>query len=114
MYDDSAVNCPGWQFDIKKMMMGNMTLPRNKSRRVTLDDVAARARVSAVTASRVLRKPEMVSADLRARADNTDSELGYIPNQLASALACITYGAHRGYCPLPHQRRVRRLPAGLA
>ena len=48
-------------------MVGDMALPRNKSRRVTLDDVATRARVSAVTASRVLRKPEMVSADLRAR-----------------------------------------------
>ena len=71
--------------DIKKRH--DMTLPRNKSRRVTLDDVATRARVSAVTASRVLRKPEMVSADLRARVDSAVRELAYIPNQLASALA---------------------------
>ncbi|MGB8313098.1 MAG: LacI family DNA-binding transcriptional regulator [Aestuariivirga sp.] len=62
-------------------------LPRNKSRRITLDDVATRAKVSAVTASRVLRKPEMVSADLRARVDGAVRDLGYIPNQLASALA---------------------------
>src|SRR5215210_1939634 len=69
-----------------------MTLPKNKTRRVTLDDVATRARVSAVTASRVLRKPEMVSADLRARVDGAVQDLGYIPNQLASALASSRTG----------------------
>ena len=63
------------------------TLPKSKPRRITLDDVASRAKVSAVTASRVLRKPEMVSADLRARVDSAVRELAYIPNQLASALA---------------------------
>jgi LacI family transcriptional regulator, gluconate utilization system Gnt-I transcriptional repressor len=67
-------------------------LPRNKSRRITLDDVATRAKVSAVTASRVLRKPEMVSADLRARVDGAVRDLGYIPNQLASALASSRTG----------------------
>ena len=69
-----------------------MTLPRNKIRRVTLDDVATRARVSAVTASRVMRKPEMVSADLRARVDSAVRELAYIPNQLASAIASSRTG----------------------
>ena len=39
----------------------------DKPRRATLSDVAAQAGVSAVTASRALRKPEMVSADLRQR-----------------------------------------------
>ena len=71
--------------DIETVEMTN--LPRGKSRRITLDDVASRAKVSAVTASRVLRKPEMVSADLRARVDSAVRELAYIPNQLASALA---------------------------
>ena len=59
----------------------------HKRRRKTLSDVAARAGVSAVTVSRALRKPEMVSADLRARITAAVRELGYIPNQLASALA---------------------------
>ena len=67
-------------------------LPKRKSRRVTLDDVASRAKVSMVTASRVLRKPEMVSADLRARVDSAVRELAYIPNQLASALASSRTG----------------------
>ena len=58
-----------------------------RRRRKTLSDVAARAGVSAVTVSRALRKPEMVSADLRARVAAAVRELAYIPNQLASALA---------------------------
>ena len=68
------------------------TQPKVKSRRITLDDVASRANVSAVTASRVLRKPEMVSADLRARVDSAVRDLAYIPNQLASALASSRTG----------------------
>lgn len=68
------------------------TQPKVKSRRITLDDVASRAKVSTVTASRVLRKPEMVSADLRARVDSAVRELAYIPNQLASALASSRTG----------------------
>ncbi len=55
--------------------------------RITLDDVAAQAGVSAVTVSRVLRKPEMVTPELRDRVRAAVKQLGYIPNQLASALA---------------------------
>ena len=59
-----------------------------KSRaRAKLSDVAARAGVSAVTVSRALRKPEMVSDDVRRRIDAAVRELGYVPNYLASALA---------------------------
>lgn len=63
-----------------------------KRRRVTLSDVAARAGVSAVTVSRVLRKPDMVSIDLRERVERAVSDLAYIPNQLASALASARTG----------------------
>jgi LacI family gluconate utilization system Gnt-I transcriptional repressor len=56
-------------------------------RRTTLSDVARRANVSAVTVSRALRKPDMVSADLRQRIDDAVRELAYVPNRLASALA---------------------------
>jgi LacI family gluconate utilization system Gnt-I transcriptional repressor len=56
-------------------------------KRTTLSDVGARAGVSAVTVSRVLRNPHMVSAELRSRVERAVGELGYIPSRLASALA---------------------------
>jgi LacI family transcriptional regulator, gluconate utilization system Gnt-I transcriptional repressor len=65
---------------------------KGNSGRVTLNDVAARAGVSAVTASRVLRKPEMVSDDLRQRVLASVRDLAYVPNQLASALASARTG----------------------
>jgi len=61
--------------------------PNHKRRRKTLSDVAAHAGVSAVTVSRALNRPEMVSEDLRQRVESAVHELAYIPNQLASALA---------------------------
>jgi LacI family gluconate utilization system Gnt-I transcriptional repressor len=56
-------------------------------RRTTLSDVARHAGVSAVTVSRALRKPDMVSGDLRQRIDAAVRDLSYVPNRLASALA---------------------------
>ncbi|KAB2875442.1 MAG: LacI family DNA-binding transcriptional regulator [Bauldia sp.] len=58
-----------------------------RHRRTTLSDVAERAGVSQVTASRVMRRPEMVSAELRRRVETAMRDLAYVPNQLASALA---------------------------
>ena len=55
--------------------------------RQTLADVAKRAGVSPITASRALAKPEMVSEKLRERIERAVKELGYIPNQAARALA---------------------------
>ena len=66
--------------------------PISKQKRSTLADVAARAGVSAVTVSRVLRHPEMVSETLRERVEGAVAELGYIRNQLASALASTRSG----------------------
>lgn len=60
---------------------------RTAARRVTLADVADRAGVSSVTASRALRQPHLVSATLRMRVESAVSELAYVPNQMASALA---------------------------
>ncbi|MEJ8570932.1 LacI family DNA-binding transcriptional regulator [Microbaculum marinum] len=54
--------------------------------------MASHAGVSAVTVSRALRQPDMVSLDLRERIDVSVRELGYIPNQLASALASARTG----------------------
>jgi LacI family gluconate utilization system Gnt-I transcriptional repressor len=71
-----------------------MSEPR--PRRTTLSDVAARAGVSTVTASRALRTPEMVSPALRQRVETAVRDLAYIPNHLASGLA----SAHTGMVPV--------------
>ncbi len=69
-----------------------MTDAEEKPRRETLSDVAAKAGVSPKTVSRALRQPETVSTDLRRRVDAAIQELGYIPNQLARALASARTG----------------------
>ncbi|MDB5759197.1 MAG: transcriptional regulator [Burkholderia sp.] len=62
--------------------------PKTRSRgRVTLTDVARRAGVGTMTASRALSQPGMVSAELRARVEQAVRELGYVPNRAARALA---------------------------
>ena len=55
--------------------------------RVTLDDVARTAKVSAITVSRALRNPAMVSEKLRRRIDGAVLKLSYVPNMAASRLA---------------------------
>jgi len=60
---------------------------RKSSNRVTLQDVAQRIGVSAITVSRALNKPEKVSGDMRRKVEAATKELGYIPNRAASALA---------------------------
>lgn len=65
-----------------------MDMPRKQRRpRSKLSDVAERAGVSAVTVSRALRRPEMVSPLLRERIDSAIKDLAYIPNRAASILA---------------------------
>jgi LacI family transcriptional regulator, gluconate utilization system Gnt-I transcriptional repressor len=65
-----------------------ITMPRKQRRaRSKLSDVAQRAGVSAVTVSRALRRPEMVSPQLRERIDSAIKDLAYIPNRAASILA---------------------------
>jgi LacI family transcriptional regulator, gluconate utilization system Gnt-I transcriptional repressor len=58
-----------------------------KTKAVTLSDVARRAGVSAITASRALRTPDMVSPRTRARIESAVETLGYVPNAAARALA---------------------------
>jgi LacI family gluconate utilization system Gnt-I transcriptional repressor len=53
----------------------------------TLSAVATLAGVSAITVSRVVRLPEMVAPRTRAKVEAAMRELGYVPNQLAGALA---------------------------
>jgi len=93
-----------------------------RRRPTTLSDVAARAGVSAVTASRALRNPDMVSLALRERVATAVRELAYVPNRLASALASartrtigvvvpsLTNGVFADYLKALHDVLV---PAGL-
>lgn len=55
--------------------------------RVTMQDVARRVGVSAITVSRALRTPDKVAEALRLRIAQACEELGYVPNHAASALA---------------------------
>ncbi|MBU2956225.1 LacI family DNA-binding transcriptional regulator [Paracoccus sp. 1_MG-2023] len=59
----------------------------NKSRKITLSEVASAAGVSPITVSRALRDPAKVSPEARARIDEAIRELGYVPNPAARALA---------------------------
>jgi LacI family gluconate utilization system Gnt-I transcriptional repressor len=53
----------------------------------TLSAVAELAGVSSITVSRVVRLPNMVAPQTRGRVEAAMRELGYVPNQLAGALA---------------------------
>jgi LacI family gluconate utilization system Gnt-I transcriptional repressor len=59
---------------------------RRKSGRVSITDVAKRADVATMTASRALSKPERVSEVLRNRVEIAARDLGYVPNRAARAL----------------------------
>jgi LacI family gluconate utilization system Gnt-I transcriptional repressor len=62
--------------------------PRSsRAGRVTMQDVARRVGVSAITVSRALRTPDKVAEELRLRIARVCQELGYVPNHAASALA---------------------------
>jgi len=55
--------------------------------RTTLEQVAALAGVSIMTASRALSQPQLVSEATRAKVEHAVGELGYVPNRAARALA---------------------------
>jgi LacI family transcriptional regulator, gluconate utilization system Gnt-I transcriptional repressor len=62
-------------------------MKKRGSGKVTLDEIAAAAGVSAITVSRALRKPEVVSAAVRERIRIVVEDMGYVPDPAASALA---------------------------
>jgi LacI family gluconate utilization system Gnt-I transcriptional repressor len=64
--------------------------PRNGGRStdaVTLEDVARIARVSAITVSRVVNRPELVAPATVAHVQRVIARTGYVPNLLAGGLA---------------------------
>lgn len=60
---------------------------RRSSGRPTIADVAKLAGVAAITVSRALRDPSLVSAELRTQIDAAVTQLGYLPDPNARALA---------------------------
>jgi LacI family gluconate utilization system Gnt-I transcriptional repressor len=62
----------------------------NITTKVTLQDVAKRTGVSAITVSRALREPEKVSEALRDHILAVVNEMGYVPDLNARALASGT------------------------
>jgi len=63
-----------------------MTMP-GRPKKATLSDVAKAAKVSASTVSRVLRNPEVVSAEFQSRVRHAVDKLGYVPDPAARSLA---------------------------
>jgi LacI family transcriptional regulator, gluconate utilization system Gnt-I transcriptional repressor len=63
------------------------TSRRRSSGRVTLTQVAQKAGVSAITASRAMRDDPAVSGELAARVKAAAEQLGYVPDVAARALA---------------------------
>ena len=60
---------------------------RGRPKKATLSDVAQAAEVSAATVSRVLRNPEVVSAEFQSRVRHAVDKLGYVPDPAARSLA---------------------------
>src|ERR1700712_154580 len=59
----------------------------------TLSAVARLAGVSAITVSRVVRLPALVAPETRSRVEAAMRDLGYVPNQVAGALASARTGS---------------------
>src|SRR6195952_5782520 len=59
----------------------------------TLSAVARLAGVSAITVSRVVRLPGLVAPETRSGVEAAMRELGYVPNQVAGALASARTGS---------------------
>jgi LacI family gluconate utilization system Gnt-I transcriptional repressor len=59
----------------------------------TLSAVAKLAGVSSITVSRVVRLPNLVAPETRTRVEAAMRELGYVPNQVAGALASARSGS---------------------
>ncbi|MBK5001087.1 LacI family DNA-binding transcriptional regulator [Pseudomonas sp. S31] len=63
------------------------TRKRRSAGRVTLNEVARAADVSAISVSRYFNQPEQVSPPLRERIEAAVQALGYVPNLVAGGLA---------------------------
>ena len=87
--NSDAINCAGAAEEAS-----SVTQPKGRTAAVgaTMAEVAALAGVTKMTVSRVLRQPEKVHADTRARVAEAMAALGYVPNRLAGSLTAGTSG----------------------
>jgi len=81
--------------------------------RPTLRDVAARARVSTMTVVRVLRAPDKVAADTRARVSAVIAATGYTPDLHARGLALNRTGVVAAIVPLLTNSLVAEVVQGM-
>jgi LacI family gluconate utilization system Gnt-I transcriptional repressor len=72
---------------VKRSFMSTRKPRSTHSGRVTLTEIAARVGTSAITVSRAINTPHLVSEELRAQIQAAIAELGYLPNRAARALA---------------------------
>ena len=68
-----------------------MTLPADRTRSVSMQDVAERAGVSGQTVSRVANNMGNVAKETRERVERAMADLGYRPNIAARALRLGTF-----------------------
>jgi LacI family gluconate utilization system Gnt-I transcriptional repressor len=78
------------RMDAGGSLPNRVTRKRRKMQRVTMMDVAKRARVSPSTVSLYLRKPEAVSPAAGQEIAQAISALGYVPNLVAGGLAAAS------------------------
>lgn len=87
VFADSSVDVSVIKLCIIFTMTKPLTIKGRASGKITLADVAAKAGVAMMTASRAISQPEIVSPTLRQRVEQAVAELGYVPNRAARALA---------------------------
>lgn len=78
------------KFRLKESRSPILRKKLNKNNKITMSDVAQLANVSAITVSRALRQPDIVSAEVRDRVRDAVAKLGYVPDPAARALASAT------------------------
>jgi len=82
--------------------------------RPRLQDVAARAGVSAMTVVRVLREPAKVAARTRERVERVIAKLGYTPDLVARGLASNRSGLVAAIIPVLTNSLIAEIMQGLA
>ncbi|MEH2921651.1 LacI family DNA-binding transcriptional regulator [Samsonia erythrinae] len=85
----------------------------NRTNRVTLQDIANYAGVGAMTVSRALRAPGLVSDATQKKIQEAINALGYVPNQAAGALASACQPAIAVLYPFQQDRASIRFTQGL-
>ena len=82
--------------------------------RPRLQDVAAKAGVSAMTVVRVLREPSKVAARTRERVERVILETGYVPDLVARGLASNRSGLVAAVIPVLTNSLIAEIMQGLA